>query len=88
MHPDPDDVRLSERERRVIAELEAAFVQEEARRGRGGPERRPKARQWIGPAALVSGGTMLMALATLGSLWLIVVGAMLMVGGIALLATR
>jgi hypothetical protein len=31
---------------------------------------------------------MLMALATLGSLWLVVLGSMLLVGGIALLATR
>ena len=88
MPPDRDEVRLSERERRAIAELEDAFAQEEARLGRGVDDPHSGVRQWIGPAALVSSGTMLMALATLGSLWLIVLGSMLMVGGIALLATR
>ena len=88
MPPDRDDIRLSDQERRAIAELEAVFAQEEARlrRGRDGP--RPKVDQWIGTAALVSLGTMLMALATLGNLWLVIFGAMLLVGGIALLATR
>ena len=88
MPSDRDDVRLSERERRAIAELEAAFAQEEARLGRGVDGSRPKVPPWIGPAALVSSGMMLMALATLGSLWLVVLGSMLLVGGIALLATR
>ncbi len=88
MHPDRDDVRLSERERRAIADLEAAFAEEAIRLTRGQDRPRPKVREWIGPAALVSGGTMLLALATLGSLWLIVLGSMLMVGGVALLATR
>ena len=88
MPSDRDDVRLSEQERRVIAELEAVFAQEKARLGHRVDGPRPKVAPWIGPAALVSSGMMLMALATLGSLWLVVLGSMLLVGGIALLATR
>ena len=88
MYPDRDDIRLSERERQAIAELEAAFSQEAARlkREQGASRPRPKARHWIGPAAVVGTGTMLMALAMVSSLWLIVCGALLLVGGIALLA--
>ena len=88
MHREGDDIRLSEWERKVIADLEAAFGRDETRLSPEPDAARPKVREWIGPAALVALGTMLMALATLGSLWLVVFGASLLVGGIAILATR
>ena len=88
MHREGDDIRLSECERTVIADLEAAFSRDQTHPSPEPHGPRPKVREWIGPAALVALGTMLMALSTLGSLWLVVFGASLLVGGIALLATR
>ena len=87
MYPDRDDIRLSERERQAIAELEAAFRREGTSLTGDPGGSRPRARHWLGPAVLVSTGTMLMALATVSGLWLVVIGALLMVGGIVRLAT-